>query len=126
MTGPTPNEHGIYPEDDAEHLILPVLRKGWQGMPTAEIALLQTPVGWLSSAGYELSGFAGGGYGLSPKWHNGRGFDTRQEALDDAVKYLRRMANHEHTDAKRINTWLDAMDRPAPPQQLDLFGELAA
>lgn len=103
-----PNDHGIYPSDDAEMLILPYLRKGWQGCPTAEIALLHVPQGWLASVGYQLSGgdWRGGGYGLSPKWQGGF-LPSRAAALDHArAALLRKVDGCEGKEAQRVRDWL--------------------
>lgn len=103
-----PNAHGIYPDDGAEHLVLPMLRKNWKGCPTAEITLLHHADGWLSAYGYQLSGgdFRGGGHGLSPKWHGGF-LPDRRAALDYAAKQLeRRIDGCEGKEAKRVREWL--------------------
>lgn len=111
-----PNDCGVYPEDHAERFELPCNPKGWQGMPIAEIVLLETRQGWLSCASYQLSGFAGGGYGLSPKWNSGF-FPNRTAALADAMGYLKAHSEGDHRDAVAIRNWLARFD----PVQPDLF-----
>lgn len=113
---PRPNEHGVYPIEAAERFELARQRKGWQGMPVAEICLLETEEGWLSCAGYNLSGFAGGGYGLSPKWHGGF-LPDRAAALADAIEYLKKHSQGDHKDAVAIREWLEQFN----PSQPDLF-----
>lgn len=106
-----PNAHGIYPEDDAEMLILANCRKGWRGGPTAEIALLHHENGWLSSYGYQLldGDCRGGGCGLSPKWHDGF-LPDRRTALDHAVAQLQlRVKGCDGKDARRVRDWLGSL-----------------
>lgn len=101
-----PNAHGIYADDDAERLILPMLRKNWQGVPTAEICLLHLPQGWLSRYSYQV-GDAGGGHGLSPKWHGDRFLESRAQALDCArAQLLRRIGDCTGKEADRVRDWL--------------------
>lgn len=45
-----PNEHGVYP--DQELLRLPRDKKGWQGIPRAEIALARCEDGWRAAHSY--------------------------------------------------------------------------
>lgn len=111
-----PNAHGMYPDANAEHLILPRLARGWMGCPTAEIRLLETRNGWLSAAHYDLSGHGGGGYGLSPKWHGGF-LPDRKSALAHAVAYIADHSRGTHRDAVRITLWLASLT----PAQLSLF-----
>lgn len=104
----SPNDHGIYPEDEAELLVLPCLRKNWKGCPTAEIALLHHVDGWLASYGYQLldGDCRGGACGLSPKWHGGF-LPDRRAALDHAVAQLHRVVKGcEGKDAQRVRDWL--------------------
>lgn len=116
-----PNRHGIYSDDAAECLTLPRKRKGWQGMPIAEIRLLAIDGGWLESAAYDTQAgdCRGGGYGLAKKWGF---FPTRSAALDKAMAYLRKgAAGSDSPDCRAIIAWLDTLI----PDQLPLFGEAA-
>lgn len=113
-----PNEHGVWPYELAEHLTLPRNKKGWQGGPIAEIALLETPHGWLSSADYMLMGEAGGCYGLMTR-PDGSFFPDRASALADAKDYLYHSIQDypDNPDAKAIRSWLYRDCRPREQQQ---------
>lgn len=120
MSGLTPNRHGVWPKDTAEHLVLSRRRKTHAGMPLAEIAVLETPHGWLASAGYDIAGKGGGGYGLS-ETHCGGYHPTRRAALDHAIAGLRRSiaSGYYSTDpeARAIEQWL-ARIFDQPPERL--------
>lgn len=105
------NDHGVYPDDEAETFICPRQQKGWRGMPMCEIKLLHLDRGWLQSVNIFLAD-RGGGHGLSQKF--GGGFhDTREAALSSALKEVARRtavmpgwpttAAHE---AWRVREWM--------------------
>jgi hypothetical protein len=107
-----PNEHGVYDTDTAEALILPCLRKGWRGMPDAEINLLHIAEGWICrvSANSPNSGFS------SPlAVHHTGAFATRREALDHAISQIEKWARPRHrledeAALVRVRKWLETLD----------------
>lgn len=112
-----PNEHGVYPEDQAELLILqhPRAGRGWQGCPTAQIVLLHTPDGWLSSSGAQIPdrGYAGP---TCPPFYS-----SRDQALIPQIERLQRFAAQaaacrsstcgeaSKREARRILAWLEGL-----------------
>jgi hypothetical protein len=106
-----PNDHGVYPDDEAETFTCPRQQAGWRGMPLCEIKLLHLDRGWLQSTNVMLAD-QGGGHGLSEKF--GGGFhETRGSALSAALDAIARrtavmpgwttVAAH---DAWRVREWM--------------------
>ncbi|MAY78574.1 MAG: hypothetical protein CL802_13545 [Citromicrobium sp.] len=107
----TPNKHGVYLEP-TERLALPRNKKGWQGVDTAEIELIDLGPHWLWSTGYELSSFSGSHSPLSD--HHATRAPTRAEALSAACDHLRRkLEGTDHADARAILAWLKTLDQDA-------------
>ena len=77
-----PNEHGVYP--DQELLWLPRDKKGWQGIPRAEIALARCEDGWRAAHSYAF--FTGSHLGsFRPIKASNPVHDTREAALTTAI-----------------------------------------
>jgi hypothetical protein len=104
-----PNKHGVYPDDLAETLTLPVDRKGWQGLPLAEVKLLHIPEGWLQSTSAQTSSGSGFGHGLCGKFGGGF-YATRSEALHFARRRLLAFCiGAGDADHRKISTWAKAL-----------------
>ncbi len=113
------NENGVYTAD--ETLELPRPKKGWNGVPIAEIDLVDLGTHWLWATGFQLWGsdFWGASSPLCDR--DGYRSESREAAIASASAYLRRKVGSrvsECTDARAIIAWIDALI----PDQLDLFG----
>ncbi|GLT00839.1 hypothetical protein GCM10007897_22290 [Sphingobium jiangsuense] len=118
-----PNENGVY--DPQECLTLHRDAKGWCGLPTAEIKLIDLGDYWLWATGFQMmQGDCCGSASPLSDMH-GRRAPTRDAAIDAAGEYLRGRIEtraNESIDARRIVAWLDSL-RPAQP---DLFARAEA
>lgn len=123
-TGAQPNENGVY--EPQECLTLPRDVKGWKGMPTAEIELIDLGPYWLWATRFQLMhgdlwGSASPLIDDCPRRFMSRRAPTREAAVDAAGAYLRERIgprSGESADARRIIAWLDELH----PAQPDLFG----
>lgn len=120
----TCNEHGVYEADEV--LALPLPKKGWRGLPLADIRLADLGDHWIWATGYQLhSGDWSGASNPLTDGHSSHQAPSREAAVEAASAYLRaRLAKHAaegHADAVAIVGWLASLN----PAQLDLFGEAA-
>ncbi|AYJ85764.1 hypothetical protein D3Y57_06995 [Sphingomonas paeninsulae] len=112
------NDCGVYTPH--ETLELPMPRKGWRGMPLADIDLVQTPEGWRSCFGYQFMTGDCCGRG-SPLTDHDRAFPTRELAVSHSATALRKIAaRRADREAKLVLEWLDNLE----PVQADLFALL--
>lgn len=110
------NQFGVHEAD--ETLVLPFDRKGWRGVPTAEIELRDLGTHWIWSASYCLMSGDHQGHFSPLTDHPRYRQPTRQEALDAARADLRApMDGRDSRDAKRIVQWLEGLN----PVQGSLF-----
>ena len=115
-----PNEHGVYP--DQELLWLPHEKKGWQGIPRAEIALARCEDGWRAAHSYAF--FTGSHLGsFRPIKASNPVHSSREAALADEIDaFCRNVAGVQGEasmlpEAQEMLAWAEGLI----PAQGDLF-----
>lgn len=115
-----PNDHGVY--EPGELLTHDLDKKGWQGVPVAEIALIDLGDRWLWSADFHL-------YSDADSWGHGEPLTdwpshraaNRAAAIEAAAAFYRNKlterAGKGSRDCRRILAWLDTLQ----PVQAELF-----
>lgn len=111
-----PNKHGVYA--DAERIELLPIRKAWQGVACAEIAVGLIEGEWRSVHSHHF--FTGDHWGSSsPLTALAPGYTTRADAITGAGERLTaRIAGRTGPEAERMRAWVAGLS----PDQTDLFG----
>lgn len=121
----TPNAHGVY--EAGERLVLPFARKGWRGVPLAEIRVAHTDEGWRAAASFAF--MTGNHWGSSsPISRHSHPYASRDEAVNAAAARLRdRLIGATHaiepcmaSQRQQMLAWLGSL----MPAQGDLFSGL--